>query len=225
LIDQYCHKFDWISSKIWLINQLFTVANRTNTEERRAEIVNGLLLAIAEHGYAKATIQIIARKAGIAPGLLHYHFSTKAEILVELVKTLAGKFSERYAMLAASAKSPEDYLFAYVNARLAKGEGENPAVVAAWVMIGSEAVRMPEVRAIYKQALGSEFALLKELLANYLASIGKPLNNLDHLAATIIALMEGAFQISVGAPEVMPPGYAAATAIQLIKRYVGAESQ
>lgn len=199
------------------------MANRPNTEERRAQIVNGLLLAIAEHGYAKATIQIIARKAGIAPGLVHYHFTAKAEILVELVKTLAEIFRARYTTLAASAVSPEDHLFAYVNARLAKGVGENPAVVGAWVMIGSEAVRMPEVRAIYQQAIGAELALLKELLAAYLTSIGKPLNSVDHLAASIISLMEGAFQIAVGAPDVMPTGYAATTTIQLIKRYVGAE--
>ncbi len=199
------------------------MANRPNTEERRAQIVNGLLLAIAEHGYAKATIQIIAKKAGIAPGLVHYHFTTKAEILVELVKTLAEKFSARYATLAASAESPEEHLFAYVNARLAKGKGENPAVVGAWVVIGSEAVRMPEVRTIYQQAIRAELTLLKKLLAAYLTSTGKPLNSLDHLAASIIALMEGAFQLAVGAPEVMPSGYAAATTIQLIKRYVGAE--
>ncbi len=199
------------------------MANRTNTEERRTQIVNGLLQAIAEHGYAKATIQIIAKKAGMAPGLVHYHFGTKADILVELVKALAEKFSTRYAALAASAQSPEDHLFAYVNARLAKGEGENPAVVAAWVVIGSEAVRMPEVRVIYQQAIRAELVLLKQLLAAYLASIGKPLNKVDHLAAAIIALMEGAFQLAVGAPQVMPAGYAAATTIELIKRHVGAE--
>ena len=199
------------------------MANRPNTEERRAQIVNGLLLAIAEHGYAKATIQIIAKKAGIAPGLVHYHFATKAEILVELVKALADKFSARYATLAASAQTPEEYLFAYVNARLAKGEGENPAVVGAWVVIGSEAVRMPEVRTIFQQAIAAELTLLKQLLAAYLASEGKPLNSVDHLAPSIIALMEGAFQLAVGAPEVMPTGYAATTTIQLIKRYVGAE--
>lgn len=33
-------------------------------------------------------------------------------------------------------------------------------------------------------------------------------------------LMEGAFQLAVGAPEVMPSGYAATTTIQLIKRWV-----
>jgi len=199
------------------------MANRPNSEQRRAEIVNGLLLAIAEQGYAKATIQLIAQRAGLTPGLLHYHFKTKAEILVELVKTLSDQFSSRYAALATSARTPQDFLFAYVNARLAKGDGENPAVVAAWVMIGSEAVRLPEVREIYQQAIAKEFSLLKGLLKAYLASQGKPVRGVDKLAAGMVALMEGAFQIASGAPDVMPSGYAASTAIKLIQRYVDGE--
>ena len=199
------------------------MANRSNSEQRRAEIVNGLLWAIAERGYAKATIQLIAQRAGLTPGLLHYHFKTKAEILVELVKTLSDQFSSRYAALATSALTPQDFLFAYVNARLAKGDGENPAVVAAWVMIGSEAVRLPEVREIYQQAIAKEFSLLKGLLKTYLASKGKPVRGVDKLAAGMVALMEGAFQIASGAPGVMPSGYAASTAIKLIERYVDGE--
>jgi TetR/AcrR family transcriptional repressor of bet genes len=199
------------------------MANRTNTEHRRAQIVQGLLQAMAEHGYAKATIQLIAKQVGLAPGLLHYHFKTKAEILVELVKTLANQFGSRYAALAESAQTPEDFLFAYVNARLAKGDGENPAVVAAWVMIGSEAVRLPEVRDVYQQAIAAEFSLLKSLLTTYLESKGKSAHRVDDLGAALIALMEGAFQIASGAPNVMPVGYAASTAIKLIQRYVECE--
>ena len=130
------------------------IRDRPNTEQRRAEIVNALLSTIAEHGYAKATIQLIAQKAGLTPGLLHYHFKTKAEILVELVKTLAGLSSQRYAAFAESAETAEERLIAYIDARLSRGEGANPTAVAAWVMIGAEAVRLPEVREIYQQAIG-----------------------------------------------------------------------
>lgn len=200
------------------------MANRPNSEQRRAEIVEGLLLTIAEHGYAKATIQMIAKRVGLTPGLLHYHFKTKAEILVELVKTLVEQFNRRYTVLAQSAKTPEDFLFAYVNARLAKGDGENPAAVAAWVMVGAEAVRLPEVRQIYQHAIAEEFTLLKGLLVTYLESRGKATEGADRLAASLVALMEGAFQIGSAAPDVMPVGYAASTAIQLVQRHVAWEA-
>ena len=65
------------------------MARKPNTEQRREQIVKGLLEAIGEHGYDKATIQTIAQKAGLAPGLIHYHFKSKEDILLELVKSLA----------------------------------------------------------------------------------------------------------------------------------------
>lgn len=132
-----------IDLALGLCDEVWTISVYCTLFRALANISSKLLLTIAEHGYAKATIQVIAIKAGIALGLLHYHFNTKVEILVELVKALAEKFAARDAALSASAVSPEEYLFAYVNARPAKGEGENPAVVGAWVVIGSEAVRMP----------------------------------------------------------------------------------
>lgn len=197
------------------------MSKRPNTEQRRAEIVNALLSTIAERGYAKATIQLIAQKAGLTPGLLHYHFKTKAEILVELVKALAGLSSQRYAAFAESAKTPEERLIAYIDARLSRGDGANPTAVAAWVMIGAEAVRLPEVREIYQQAIGAEFVLLQDLLADYLQSKGKQARNVEHLAAGLLALMEGAFQLASAAPEMMPSGYAASMAIQFVQSYVG----
>ncbi|HVK54067.1 MAG TPA: TetR/AcrR family transcriptional regulator [Burkholderiales bacterium] len=199
------------------------MSRRPNTEQRRSEIVQALLSAIAEHGYEKATIQLIAQKAGLTPGLLHYHFKTKAEILLELVKTLAALSNERYVAFAESATTPEERLLAYIKARLAKGEGADPHAVAAWVMIGAEAVRQPEVREAYQEAISTELTLLQGMLTTYLKHQGKRVKNVKHLAAGLLAFMEGAFQLASAAPNVMPTGYAASTAIQFIQRYVECE--
>ena len=61
------------------------MARSSNTEARRSEITAALLAVIARHGYEKATIQAIAAQAGLAPGLIHYHFKSKQEILVSLI--------------------------------------------------------------------------------------------------------------------------------------------
>lgn len=193
------------------------MSKRPNTEQRRSEIVDALLSTIAECGYAKATIQLIAQKAGLSPGLLHYHFKTKAEILLELVKTLAALPRQRYAVFAAAAQTPEQRLQAYINARLSKGEGANPTAVAAWVMIGAEAVRQPEVRDIYQQAIAAELSLIQELLADYLQSVGQPTSNVERLAAGLLALMEGAYQLACAAPGTLPGGYAAEMAIRFVR--------
>ena len=122
------------------------MARKSNTEQRREEIVAALLAVVAENGYEKATIQAIAQQAGLAPGLIHYHFKNKEEILLHLVKSLAELSRARYLECAGTAATPQQKLKAYIDARLAKGKGANPDAVAAWVIIGAEAVRQPSRR-------------------------------------------------------------------------------
>ena len=199
------------------------MSRRPNTEQRRIEIVNALLATMAEYGYEKATILLIAKKAELAPGLLHYHFKTKAEILLALVKTLAELGRKRYIDFAKSATTPEEKLHAYIHARLAKGRGADPKAVAAWVIIGAEAVRQAEVRAVYQEAVKAEFVLLRGLLTACLKDKNKQLKNVQQLTAGLLAYMEGAFQLASAAPDVMPADYAAATAIDMVQRYIDGE--
>lgn len=196
---------------------------KSNTEQRREEIVVALLAVIAEHGYEKATIQAIAQQAGLAPGLIHYHFKNKEEILLHLVKSLAELSRRRYLEYAAAASTPQEKLKAYIDARLAKGKGSNPDAVAAWVIIGAEAVRQPQVREIYQEVMAAELALVTPLLKDCLANQGKKTRNVSQLAAGLIAFIEGAFQLASAARDIMPQGYAAATAMQLMQRYMDAE--
>jgi TetR/AcrR family transcriptional repressor of bet genes len=196
---------------------------KPNTEQRRKEIVEGLLAAIAEHGYEKATIQAIGRKAGLAPGLVHYHFKDKEEILLELVKSLAALAQGRYERLAGAATTPDEHLRAYIEARLAKGDDVRPEAVAAWVIIGAEAVRQPQVRQLYQDHVAAELRLLEALLAACLAARARQAGNAARLAAALVAFMEGAFQLASAARDVMPQGYAADMARELVFRFLDAE--
>jgi TetR/AcrR family transcriptional repressor of bet genes len=198
---------------------------QSNTEERRAAIVKALLAAIGEHGYAKATIQVIARHAGLAPGLIHYHFESKREILVELMKTMNQFAAARHAELAAQAKTPQQHLVAYLHSRMGKGDGANPEAVSAWVMIGAEAVRDAEVRELFSAIIEQEIALARSLIADCLAAQGKRTRRAGELAVALLAFMEGAFQLSSAARDVMPKGYAAQMAQQLVERFIEGEPE
>lgn len=199
------------------------MSRKPNSEQRRAQIVQALMDTMAEHGYEKATIQLIARRAQLTPGLLHYHFHSKADILLALVKALAGAAQQRYFALAQNAASAGQRLDAYIDARLGLGEGADAGAVAAWVVIGAEAVRQPEVRAAYQHAVDTEMALLRELLSASLAAQGKSSANVTALAAAVLAMMEGTFQLASAAPAAMPVGYAAPMATQMIRRFIEAE--
>ena len=77
------------------------MAARTNTDERRAQIVEGLLTVMAASGYEGATIVAIGKAAGLSSGLVHYHFATKDEVLLALVDRLVVGVRVRYEAAAA----------------------------------------------------------------------------------------------------------------------------
>lgn len=199
------------------------VPRKPNTAERRSQIVAALLAEIAAQGYERASIQAIAKRAGLAPGLVHYHFRNKEEILLELIASLARVARARDAALAASATTPLERLRAWIDARLATGPGAAPDAVAAWVMIGAEAMRQPEVGRAYRQVLGEELDTLSGVLRTCLEERAKSMAQAPRLTAALLAFMEGAFQLSSTARELMPEGYAAGMAMQLARRWIDGE--
>ena len=179
------------------------MARPSNTEHRRQEIVLGLMSAMAEKGYEKASIQSIAKAAGLSPGLIHYHFKTKLEILIALMNELSSKADERYELLVAKADSAEDKLMAYIDAALALGEGSDQQAVAAWVIIGAEAVRLEDVRSLYQEVIAKHSKTLVELLIHASSDVGTTLNKkkAKEIASFIIASIQGTYQIATTVPD------------------------
>lgn len=54
-------------------------------QARRTQIVEAAIATIADVGYASATFARIARRAGISPGLISYHFAGKDELINQVV--------------------------------------------------------------------------------------------------------------------------------------------
>lgn len=182
----------------------------SNTEHRRQEIVNGLMLAMADKGYEKASIQSIAKAAGLSPGLIHYHFKTKLEILVALTHQLSEQAEQRFAQLSEDATTAQQKLEAYIDAALALGDGSNTQAVSAWVIIGAEAVRIEEVRDLYQQIISRHQMQLIELLKGAAKEKGSKLTQKQaaELATFALASIEGAYQLATTFPNA-PKGYAA----------------
>lgn len=176
----------------------------SNTETRRQQIVDGLLCVMAEKSYEKATIASIARAAKLTPGVVHYHFNSKQEILLELTRQLAEKLSRRYQSLTGDG-SPQARLNAFIEARLATGPGSDPRAVACWVAVGTEASRQEEVGEIYRRVMGEQLEELSEILAPMLESQARR----REAAVAILAAIEGCYQVATAAPGLAPAGFGA----------------
>lgn len=61
--------------------------------DRRSQILEAARTVLSRQGYAETSTKDIAAEAGVAPGLLHYYFESKEEILVRVVEDLAHEIS------------------------------------------------------------------------------------------------------------------------------------
>jgi TetR/AcrR family transcriptional repressor of bet genes len=179
---------------------------------------------MARQGYAQATVAAIGKAAGLTPGLLHYHFETKQDILVALVERLTGALALRVeARLAAAKDTPRAQLHAFLEAYVGLGEDADPRAVAAWVVVGAEAVREPQVRALYTQAVGTTLSRLRELLGACLREEGRGTRHVGRMAAGLLSAIEGAYRVSAAAPGVLPEGFAAPTLRRMADGMLDAE--
>jgi len=199
------------------------MARPSNTAQRKEEIVLALLQVMAEKGYEKASIQMIGKAAGLSPGLIHYHFKTKQDILLALVDWISQAATARLSTLNEGLTDPWDKLTAFINARLATGDDAMPEIVSAWVVIAGESVRQPEIKVLYQNLIDQQLKELKKLIADVWE--GKTARNKEviNLAAVVLAAMEGAYQLSATANEVMPKNYAAETILGLVAAATGTE--
>jgi TetR/AcrR family transcriptional regulator, transcriptional repressor of bet genes len=179
---------------------------------------------VAREGYARATVAAVAKAAGLTPGLLHYHFESKQDMLVALVEQLTGALDARVeARLARAGPAPRQQLHAFLDAYVGLGEDADPRAVAAWVVVGAEAVREPQVRALYTQAVGVTLARLRELLSACLRDEGRATRHVGRMAAGLLSAIEGAYRVSAAAPGVLPEGFAAPTLRRMADGMLDAE--
>lgn len=76
---------------------------------RKKQIVEAAARAMASRGYSDASIKEIAAEAGLAaPGLVHYYFKTKEEILHEVVRESCRRYEAEFGGLSAERDAEPD---------------------------------------------------------------------------------------------------------------------
>ena len=186
------------------------MARPSNTAERRLQIARALLKVMARTGYAGAAVSDVAKLAQLTPGLVHYHFKNKLEILLVAIDELEGEYQRQLdARLAAAGGDPERELRAFVDAHLRLGRDADRGKLACWIDVSGEALREPRVKKAFARVLSRSTARLRDILARGIASgrfrSGEP----EAAAAAIVAAIQGYFVLGGTARELVPRGSAA----------------
>jgi TetR/AcrR family fatty acid metabolism transcriptional regulator len=92
----------------------------TFTEEaRRTQIIQSTIDAIADVGYARASLAEIAKRAGISKGVISYHFAGKDELIERVVDHVYHRGAEQVIPLLQRKATAAATLRAYITGNIA----------------------------------------------------------------------------------------------------------
>lgn len=102
---------------------------------RRAQVVAAAIEAIAELGYADASLARIAARAGTSKGVVTYHFANKEDLVRAVVDEVFAQATAYMGPRIATERSSEGGLRAYIAANLAfMGEFHNHLIALAEIV-------------------------------------------------------------------------------------------
>lgn len=189
-----------------------------NSAERRLQIARAFRKVMAAKGYDGASITDVAAEAGLAPGLVHYHFENKLQILLAVLADLLGGHARALEeALARADGDPAAQLDAFLDLHLATGKHADPEGLACWIALMGEALRHPEVREAYDRATGELIARLVRVIEAGLARGEFRGADPKVAAAALMAAIQGYFVLAATAREQIPRR-SAATAVKAMAR-------
>ncbi|WP_214442201.1 TetR/AcrR family transcriptional regulator [Atlanticothrix silvestris] len=79
----------------------------SNGANNRSLIISAAYKLLAEEGYYAATMKEIANAAGVAPGLIHYYFSSKDQLLQEVLYVAGDRYMKEVEQWCNTLASPQ----------------------------------------------------------------------------------------------------------------------
>ena len=116
--------------------------------ERRQQLIDAAMSAIAEHGLSGTTTAVVARRAGVSVGLVNHHFASKDNLLASVLPNLAEEMRALWSgVYQSEAAAPADKLRAIVDA-LFHPSTCTPTKIAVWFAFFGDAGYREAYRAL-----------------------------------------------------------------------------
>jgi AcrR family transcriptional regulator len=135
---------------------------RKDVDERRAQILEATRQVALERGLANLRVNDVTEQLGISSGLVHYHFSSKDELLVEMLRQMAGSDVARLRETLEAEGDPVDRLDAVLREYLPTGRRDESW--ALWIDWWDEALRSEALATISSEFDTAWVGMLEELI-------------------------------------------------------------
>ncbi|WP_379971308.1 TetR/AcrR family transcriptional regulator [Ectobacillus sp. sgz5001026] len=159
------------------------------SDNRRDAILQAAYTLFGTVGYSKASMKEIAAKAGVAQGLIGYHFGSKEKLLVDVVREWMINRGMRDASLRLQkVESPNEILLAAMN-HVVEFRKENPEwftlLVSLWVEGRQNEKLAAALTEIYKEMQVEVCEVIKRLELNLEDT------QIEVLASIVQAILDG----------------------------------
>lgn len=158
--------------------------SRLEAEVRRERLILATIESVGEVGYSATTVREICRRAEVSPGLLRFHFSGKAELILHAYERLLKDFiTGLLDLVRQECIEPRERLAAFVEACFdPEGHSENrlSMMLAFW----SELRQNPNIRGPAAEMFMSYRAELVAVIEEVAIAEG----NADEVDAGLVAI-------------------------------------
>ena len=171
---------------------------RINSEAlRRRQLIDATIDAIADVGFAQASLGEIARRAGVSPGLVAHYFANKDGLLEATMRRLVRELGESVRRELATVTGPRERIQAVIDVNLDPAEFDR-RTATVWLAFWAQVPHSPTLARIQR---AYERRMESTLVHALLCFAPRP--EARRLARAIAALIDGVWLRSAlgeGAP-------------------------
>lgn len=110
---------------------------------RRQQLIDSTIAILARKGYAALTVADVAKEAGLSPGIVIFHFSSKDALLADVLSFLAAEYRQHWEdEMRKAGTAPADQLKALLLADF-DSRVFTPEKLAAWIAFWGETQGRP----------------------------------------------------------------------------------
>ena len=172
---------------------------RSNAEDaRKRQLIDATIAAIAEVGFAQATLAEIGRRAGASPGLVAHYFENKDGLLEATMRRLVGALRRTVSARLAPLSGPRERIQAVIDTNLDAAEFDRRTAMV-WIAFWSQVPHSPRLARIQRAYQGR---MESTLIHSFLAFTPRP--EARRLASAVAAQIDGLWlraALSQGEPE------------------------
>ena len=187
-------------------------------DQTKERIVDAAYRALVKQGYHETSMKDIAAEAGVAPGLAHYYFETKEDLLVATIERACQPVMEawRQAGMNLTGPLPEDadpMVVARMGFELAKEELRTyrGLFLLTFDMFGV-GLHNPKIAAAVRAFIDERRAFIARITQGVIAGMNEaPLASADAIAAALWGSLHGIYL-----QKVMNPDFDAEAAIDAL---------